>query len=422
MRGVIIGSLSLLLGVFLPRTSADDFSAGVRLARPVPVTPAGQPSPPNSPLVTLGRPVAIRSDPANGPVTPVSYNSATSAPYVARGQSPDLPGVPPLAAPPPVNPGPASAWSEPYKCGSITQDASTGFWAKCKNLVSFDAGPGRNLFQSDHAFDGFISPVTNPFFFEDPRSLTEIRPIAIFQGTPTRNAVYRGGDIEFFGVQARLALTERFSIVMNKLGFIWSEPHNPDADFQNHFGFTELNIGPKYTFLRSENTGTLGALGLNFQIPIGNHNVFQDTGSLTLEPYLSLGQSFCKSSYGAFNALGTIGYNFGIDSNRTDSFFTSLHLDYDIGNLHRIYPFMELNYLVYTANGKSRDLNFEGRDLFNFGSQHVSGHNDFSFAAGARYKVLGSDHIQLGLAAEVPLTGRKDLQDYRVIFDVIFRY
>src|SRR5437763_1184921 len=25
-------------------------------------------------------------------------------------------------------------------------------------------------FQSDHVFDGFISPVTNPFLFEDPRS------------------------------------------------------------------------------------------------------------------------------------------------------------------------------------------------------------------------------------------------------------
>jgi hypothetical protein len=327
-----------------------------------------------------------------------------------------------LAPPPPVNPGPASALSEPYKCGSITQDAPSGFWDKCKNLITFDAGPGRNRFQSDHSFDSFISPVTNPFLFEDPRSLTEIRPLAIFQGTSTRNPVYHGGDIEFFGLQARLAFTERFSIVMNKLGLIWSEPHNPDADFQNHFGFTELNIGPKYTFLRCENTGTLGAAGLNFQIPVGDRNVFQDTGSLTLEPYVSLGQTFCKSSYGAFNALGTIGYNFSIDNKRTDSFFTSLHLDYDIGNLHRIYPLIELNYLVYTTNGHSRDLTFEGADLFNFGSRHISGHSDSSVAFGARYKVRGSDHIQLGLAAEVPITGRKDLGDYRVLFDVIFRY
>ena len=35
-------------------------------------------------------------------------------------------------------------------------------------------------FKSDHVFDGFISPVTNPFLFEDPRSLTEVRPIFMY--------------------------------------------------------------------------------------------------------------------------------------------------------------------------------------------------------------------------------------------------
>jgi hypothetical protein len=42
----------------------------------------------------------------------------------------------------------------------------------------------RELFRSDHRYDNFVSPTTNPFFFEDPRSLSEIRPIFIYEGMP----------------------------------------------------------------------------------------------------------------------------------------------------------------------------------------------------------------------------------------------
>src|SRR5437016_4990580 len=62
----------------------------------------------------------------------------------------------------------------------------------------------------------------------------------------------------------------------------------------------------------------------------------------------------------------------------------------------------------------------EGRDLFNFGSTSVSGHSEVSLAVGARYKV--NESLQFGLIAEVPLTAHRDLMDYRVTFDVIFRY
>src|SRR5262249_10617601 len=180
-----------------------------------------------------------------------------------------------------------------------------------------------------------------------------------------------------------------------KLGWVWIEPHNPDADFQNHAGFTDLILGPKYTFLRSEATGTLGAAGLNFDIPTGSQHVLENTGSLSLEPYVSLAQSFLPTSYGSFHAMGTLGYNFSIDNKRSDNLFTSLHLDFDYGQLHKIYPFLELNWFIYTSNGKAHFLNFEGRDLFNFGSQKVSGHSEVTLAPGIRYKV--NECLQMGL-------------------------
>src|SRR5262249_44360205 len=144
----------------------------------------------------------------------------------------------------------------------------------------------RKPFQSDHCFDGFISPVTNPFFFEDPRSLTELRPIFLWQSIPNKNYAFQGGNAEFFGVQARVALTDRLSFVMNKLGGIWIQPGDgalPDYA-GDRSGFAEIELGPKYTFIRNEHSGTLGAVGVIFDIPTGAGSAFQDTGSLSIVP------------------------------------------------------------------------------------------------------------------------------------------
>jgi hypothetical protein len=281
-------------------------------------------------------------------------------------------------------------------------------------------GNGRKLFQSDHCFDGFISPVTDPFYFEDPRSLTEVRPIFWFQGTPDKNYIFRGGDIEYFGLQARLALTERFSVVLSELGWLWWDVHNPTDDLRSNNGFTQIKVGPKYTFLRCEDSGTLGAVGLTFDIPAGSSKVAQDTGTLSLVPYLSMAQSFGKSSYGNFNAMGTLGYSFSTDNKRTDQFFTSLHLDFDVGGAHKIYPLIELDYINYAQAGTSRNLGFEGGDLVNFGSRAVSGHNELYLAFGARYKC--SETFQLGTAIQFPIINTNNLLDYRLTFDLIVRY
>src|SRR5262249_21006610 len=147
---------------------------------------------------------------------------------------------------------------------------------------------------------------------------------------PTKNPVFHGGNIEFFGVQARVALTQSWSIVMDKLGGIWINPSGSAVFPYNgdRSGFAEINVGPQGTFLRNERSGTLGALGLIFEIPTGSARTFQDTGSLSLVPYLTMGQNFLRSSYGSFNGVGEIGYSFGVDNKRSDFFMTSLHLDY----------------------------------------------------------------------------------------------
>lgn len=286
------------------------------------------------------------------------------------------------------------------------------------NVLGVDGG---GWFQSDHCFPTYVSPITNPFLFEDPRSVTEVRPIFIYQKVPSREPVLNGGDLYWIGTQARIAFTNRFSVVINKLGGMGVSPSNNFNGFfdGSQFGFSEFWLGPKFTLIRNTETGTLLAAGATFQLPIGSNNVYQNTGDLSIVPYLSFGKNFWQSTYGSFNGLIGTGYSASVNSKRSDYYYLSAHLDYDIGNFHRFYPVAELNWFTYTKNGTTSPLNFEGRDLINFGSAS-QGSNLLTGALGMRFKVFS--YSEIGGAFEIPLIGNRDLFDYRFTLDYIWRF
>lgn len=280
-------------------------------------------------------------------------------------------------------------------------------------------GNSDGWFKSDHVFDGFISPVTNPFLFEDPRSLTEVRPIFMYQQIPGGQPDFKGGNIWFFGAQARVAFTDRLSLVINKLGGISVNPGSGSV-FDGGTGFAELWLGPKYTIIRNEEAGRLLAGGLQFQIPTGNDAVFQNTGSLSLVPYLTLGQNFGRDfSIGSFNALVGTGWSISMNSQRSSFYYLSGHLDLDVMNNHKFYPLMEMNWYIYSSNGTSQPMGSEGQDLINFGAA-AKGNGLLTWAIGARYKI--SESAQIGGAFELPIAGPRDIYSYRFTLDFILRY
>ncbi len=274
-------------------------------------------------------------------------------------------------------------------------------------------------FRGERRFRRMASPVTNPFYAEDPRSLTEIRPIFIYQRIPDKQYYYRGGNLSFFGGQARIAFSDRFSVVMNKLGGINVNPGR-DSGLPSSTVFTELWLGPKFTFLRDVEDHTVAAFGLTFQLPIGGAAFFQDTGSLSLVPYFTYATRLERTPYGNFGLLNTVGYSFGTSDARSDFLYNTLHLDLDWQDQHRIFPLVELTWFHYTSGGKERPfLGFEGADLANVGAS-VSGRDYLSIAAGARFML--TEEIQFGVAAEFPLIGTRDLNAFRMTFDLIWRY
>src|SRR5262245_20247467 len=160
--------------------------------------------------VRLGKPRAKnqeRSDMAPSKPTAPDLDDAPSVHVVryaepivtARAQRPGVPVYP--GAPTPASP------EEDFNCGVVTQGVTgpttpTGHGNIFSGLFSGNLFQG--TFQSDHCFDRFISPVSNPFFFEDPRALTELRPIFIYQHIPGSNPLFHGGSFEGFFLQGRL--------------------------------------------------------------------------------------------------------------------------------------------------------------------------------------------------------------------------
>jgi len=328
--------------------------------------------------------------------------------------------------PPPPPPPPGAGLDRSLNAGvAVDQPLNPGAWGKTTEfwdkLTHPNTGCSHGLFQSDEAFNCyFIEPVSNPFLDLDPRALTELRPIYIFSSIPSNNPTLGGGNAQFYGLQGRLAFCESLSLVIDKLGFVSLEPHSPTPPFAKASGFSEFWLGPQWTFFRAPGNGTAIATGLIFQLPVGSNKVFQDTGTLTLDPYLSFAQNFRLASYGSLNLMSTTGFAVATDNKRSDYFHSSFHIDYDVINAHKFYPLLELNWLQYTRAGKETVADFEGGDLFNFGSTLVNGKGLITMAGGMRYKFC--DSVQVGAAAEFPLTSYKGLEDFRFTVDLILRY
>lgn len=281
-----------------------------------------------------------------------------------------------------------------------------------------DRDRDRLAFQSDRAFDNFVSPVTNPFLAEDPRSLTELRPLYFYQGIPSGQYFFQGGHLSFIGVQARAAFTDRFSVTLTKLGFSSITPSSVAAPSDT--GFSEIWLGPKFVFWRTPDTQTLASFGLQFQMPVGSGGVYQNTGGLGLVPYLSFGRMMGRTDYGSVHLINVAGYNMSTSNSRTDFFFNTLHLDLDMGDNHRFYPLLEVNWFHNSTAGTARPyLYFEGRDFANVGAS-AAGRDLLTIAPGFRYKLTES--LIFGTAVEFPLVGARDLFQYRIGLDLIWRY
>ncbi|MFO0869535.1 MAG: hypothetical protein U0935_11440 [Pirellulales bacterium] len=115
---------------------------------------------------------------------------------------------------------------------------------------------------SDQCFARYISPMTNPVFFEDPRTLTEVRFIFLNHVLPNRAPLV--GGRAGAGRADSPALTDRLSIIATKDGFIFtgSDPVIMDD------GWADVNVGLKYNLWSDPDSQRLLSAGVTYELPM----------------------------------------------------------------------------------------------------------------------------------------------------------
>ena len=260
-------------------------------------------------------------------------------------------------------------------------------------------------FKSDRAFSGFIEPLTNPVYFEDPRSRTRLRLLFVNQMIPEDTPILEGGDFQAYGAQVTVAINERFAIIAEKDGYIELQADG----LPNEEGWADIATGFKYVFVRDVENQFLLTGGMMYEWSNGSRNVFQGNGDGTYNFFLSTAKEF--GDCGEWHLMGTAGWHLpGHGGEESESIFYNLHIDRRLTD--KLYVLAEMTGTHYTESGRRLPVSFEGGDLINLGATDVAGNHIVSMAFGGAYKF--NQHMEFAAAYEVPVTEREDIMDNRV--------
>ncbi|MBX3740152.1 MAG: hypothetical protein KF712_04130 [Akkermansiaceae bacterium] len=281
------------------------------------------------------------------------------------------------------------------------------------------------------AFTKARRPISNPTLFDLALPGTNIHPIFIHQNLPshvntTIGDVPMGGDFQVYALQFEIALNERLSIVATKDGYVDINPG--DALWGEESGFANIAAGLKYAFLYDPANATVVSGTATFEIPTGNHGVFQGEGDGAVNLIVS-----GLKLWDRFQLAGAAGVHLELSDQLAHTSFVSVHASYEVHPL--FIPLVELNWHHVLRPGDGNPnfgkqaaglvpvvATFEGSDLLNFGASNASENRDLVTAAiGFRSRII--DSVDLGFAYEIPLTNEHDgiLED-RFTVDLVWKF
>jgi hypothetical protein len=273
-------------------------------------------------------------------------------------------------------------------CDPGCSDAGCGCAGGCGGGWGLLGGGGDDrlfgiIAPSDTAFSGFVSPMTNFVYFEDPRTLSELRFLFVDHDIPTDNAL-AGGGVRVYAMQFRIALSERLSVIGVKDGWIEMSPKAVVAADQ---GWANVTAGLKYNVVRDVRNQFLLSAGFTYEMPTGHRRVLQGFGDGDFNIFLTSGWEFAPRTH----LLASTGFRLPASSTTgSQMWHLSGHLDHEV--VDNIFGFVEMNLFHYLSDGDGSnlgipDLPFEGHDAFNLGSGGAASSN-------------GSDVVTLGVRHE----------------------
>ena len=300
----------------------------------------------------------------------------------------------------------------------------TGLHAGDTSKVVIEEPPAIN------PFDAAIRPITSPTLFDLAVPRTQAHAIFMHQNHPghlstTLGRLPVGGDFQLYALQLEIALSEKFSLVAAKDGYI---DFNPDATLSETEGFANLSAGFKYAFLYDPAEALAAAFNLQIEVPTGNREVWQGEGDGAAVPSVS----FLKL-YDRLQIAGNLGFRIPFD-NGAESTIGHLNAHVSYAVTERFRPLLEVNYfrVLDEGNGGRRFnehvgglvpsvVTFEGGDLINFGANNVSNKDLVTLGVGFRYRL--TDNIDVGAAYEIPLTEEEEnLMESRITIDAVIHF
>lgn len=266
---------------------------------------------------------------------------------------------------------------------------------------------------TDTEWSGFISPMTNPVYFEDPRTLSELRLIFVQHKIPSlAGGAIPGSDVQVVAMQVRAALTEELSLIATKDGYIWASPEAPLDD-----GWADVSLGLKYNLWKDVECQRILSVGAVYEMAVGSTQALQGNGSGQFHLFASYGAEFREVNH----FLTSAGFLLPTDTrDENQVFYWSAHVDRQVADTC-FYGFLEGNWYHWMSNGSNAALNgIQGGDLFNFGSTGVAGSDIVTAAFGLKWKP--TELQEVGVAWEVPVTETRGVLNNRITADYILRY
>ena len=243
-----------------------------------------------------------------------------------------------------------------------------------------------------------VHPLTAPFYAEDSFVTSDVRVWYLYHSFPSTIAL-DGGNAKAYAAQVRLALTDRLQFVAYKDG--WLEL---DTGLIDDEGLVDLAAGIKWNFLQDWENDTHAAVGLGYELGIGDDDVLQDDDELRL--WGSFNQGFDRLHVG-----GTANFLFATDSEDAlgDADRASWHLHADYWINEQWSPVVEFNGYHVLDEGDNTPLPFSGVDVANLGG----GSSEGVVTSGVGFEFRALEDLAFRAAYEFPLTDNEDLFGYR---------
>lgn len=269
----------------------------------------------------------------------------------------------------------------------------------------------KGFFYGDPHFRDKPRPVGSPLYFEDPFINSDLRFVYLYHKFPKRSNL-RGGDLNVYALQVRLALTERLAFIATCDGY----SHLESPVLNDDSGWNDLAIGLKYALWVDHENDFLVSTGLKWRLSNGHADTLHGNVD-ELTPFIS-----AYKGWGKFNFIADVAGRIAMDEHRGNHLLSwNLHADYEI--LENVFfPLFEVHGVHYLSNADRLPFSNGGLDYANIGSNDVAGNSVFWGGIGGRWNIV--EHVSWGVVWEFPLqtTHANDLFDHRVTTNLIITF